>query len=235
MSDERESLPPDRLWQPVTAKWFAVVFGSSVLYAIVRYHQTGDVGWRHFPLFILNKAASLAAVMFVASSYLIGKVFHWHDDDKVVRLVVIKFCGLMGFFLATAHAFLSLCLLNPAYFAKYFDGGGRLNLTGELGMAVGVVALFFLLSPAITTLPMMPKALGGWRWKRSQRAGYIALVLVVVHLVVLGWKGWLAPRGWPAWLPPISMLATAAALTPLIVKRRLVREKASSPPDQGSV
>ena len=34
-------------------------------------------------------------------------------------------------------------------------------------MAVGVVALFCLMSPAITTLPMMPKALGGWRWKRT--------------------------------------------------------------------
>jgi len=28
---------------------------------------------------------------------------------------------------------------------------------------VGVVALFMLMSPAITTLPMMPKAIGGRR------------------------------------------------------------------------
>jgi DMSO/TMAO reductase YedYZ heme-binding membrane subunit len=224
VSDESPDLPAHRLWQPTTAKWFTVVFGASLAYAVVRYHLAGDVEWRHLPLFILNKAASLAAVVFVACSYLIGKVIHWHDDDKALRLVVVKFCGLMGFFLACVHALFSLCLLSPAYYAKYFDDGGRLSLQGELAMAVGVVALFFLLSPAITTLPMMPKALGGVRWKRAQRAGYVSLLLVVCHLVVLGWKGWLAPRGWEGGLPPISLVAVLVALAPLIVKRRLLRQ-----------
>ena len=225
MSDERPSLPADRLWQPTTGIWFAVIFGASIAYAIVRYHIAGDVAWRHFPLFIFNKATSLAAVLFVASSYLVGKIFRWHDHDKALRLVVIKFCGLVGFFLAGIHAFLSVCLLSPAYYAKYFDTDGRLNLQGELAMSVGIVALFFLMGPAITTLPMMPKALGGQRWKRNQRLGYATLVLVVVHLVVLGLKGWLAPGGWNGGLPPISLLAVVAALIPLVVKRRLVREK----------
>ena len=227
MGDEHTDLPAHRLWQPTTGKWFAVVFGGSLVYAIVRYHLAGDVEWRHFPLFILNKATSLAAVLFVSCSYLIGKIIRWHDHDKALRLVVIKFCGLMGFFLAGVHAFLSLSLLSPAYYAKYFDEAGRLNLQGELAMSVGVIALFFLMAPAILTLPMMPKAVGGQRWKRGQRAGYITLVLVGAHLVVLGWKGWLEPRGWPAWIPPISLVAVLIALVPLVVKRKLVREERS--------
>ena len=225
MSDEHSDLPSNRLWQPTTARWFAVVFGGSLVYAIVRYHLAGDVEWRHFPLFIFNKATSLAAVVFVSCSYLIGKIIHWHDHDKALRLVVIKFCGLMGFFLAGIHAFLSLGLLSPAYYAKYFDETGRLNLQGELAISVGVVALFFLMAPAIMTLPMMPKAVGGQRWKRGQRAGYLTLILVVAHLVVLGLKGWLAPKGWHAGIPPISLVAVVVALVPLIVKRRLVRDK----------
>ena len=48
---------------------------SQRLVAVVRYHLAGDVEWRHFPLFILNKATSLAAIIFVACSYLVGKVF----------------------------------------------------------------------------------------------------------------------------------------------------------------
>ena len=225
MDKDQSGLPPDRLWQPTTAKWFTAVFGASLAYAVVRYHFAGDVAWSHFPLFILNKATSLAAVIFVACSYLVGKIIRWHDDDKALRLVVIKFCGLMGFFLAAVHALFSLGLLSPAYYAKYFDAGGRLNLQGETALSVGVIALFLLMAPAITTLPMMPKAIGGQRWKRSQRAGYVALALVVVHLVVLGWKGWLAPSGWHGGLPPISLVAVVAALVPLLVKRKLVREK----------
>ncbi len=228
MSDEQSKLPADRLWQPTTAKWFAVVFGAALAYAIARYHFAGNVAWRHFPLFILNKATSLAAVVFVACSYLIGKVIRWHDHDHALRLVVIKFCGLVGFFLAAVHTIFSLTLLSPAYYAKYFDDSGRFNLQGEVALAVGVIALFFLLSPAVTTLPMMPKALGGWRWKRSQRAGYVALVLVVVHLVILGWKGWLAPKGWHGGLPPISLVAVVVAMVPLLVKRKLVRDKQGS-------
>jgi DMSO/TMAO reductase YedYZ heme-binding membrane subunit len=225
MNDDESSLPANRLLQPTTARWFVAVFGGSVLYAIVRYHLVGDVEWRHFPVFILNKATSLAAVIFVAASYLVGKTIRWHDHDKRLRLVVIKFCGLMGFSLAGIHAVLALSIWTPAYFAKYFDEAGRLNLQGELGMAAGVVALFFLSSPAITTLPMMPKALGGNRWKRAQRMGYLSLVLLAVHLVALGLKGWLEPQAWPAGLPSISLLAFIAALIPLIVRRKLMYER----------
>jgi DMSO/TMAO reductase YedYZ heme-binding membrane subunit len=233
-SPEYSGLPPHRLWQPTTAKWFVVVFGSALVYAVIRYHLVGDVAWAHFPLFILNKATSLAAVFFVASSYLVGKVFRWHDHDKALRLVVIKFCGLMGFFLAGVHALFSLALLSPAYYAKYFLPDGRLNLEGEVAIAVGVIALFLLMSPAITTLPMMPKAIGGQRWKRSQRLGYVALAFVVAHLVALGMEGWMAPTGWNGGLPPISLVALVVAIIPLLVKRKLVREKrgrqqASSP------
>ncbi len=225
MTEEQIDLPANRLWQPTTAKWFAAVFGGCLVYAVVRYYVAGDVAWRNFPLFILNKITSLAAVVFVASSYLIGKVIRWHDHNKALRLVVIKFCGLMGFFLAAVHAFFAVCLLTPAYFAKYFDEVGRLNLQGEVAMSTGVIALFFLLSPAVTTMPMMPKALGGWRWKRSQRMGYVALILVVGHLVALGLKGWSTPSKWTAGMPPVSLVALVAAVVPLVVKRRLVARK----------
>lgn len=194
------------------------MFGLALGYAVVRYHIAGDVEWSHFPLFIFNKATSLASVIFIAASYLVGRLILWHDDDRYIRLVVIKFCGLIGFFLAGIHALMSLALLSPAYFSKYFEPGGRLNLEGELAIAAGTAGLFFLLGPAITTLPMMPKALGGVRWKRNQRLGYAALVLVVVHLIALGLKGWLTPALWQWWLPPISLLALVMAMLPLLIK-----------------
>ena len=214
-------LPEDRLWQPVTARWFAAVFGGAVLYAVVRYHLASDVPWEHFPLFILNKATSLAAVIFVGASYLIGPVIRWHNQSPR-KLVVIKFCGLMGLSLAFMHAFMAVCLLSPAYFGKWFGEDGRLSGAAELGLGAGIVGLWALTMPAITTLPMMPKAIGGKRWKRAQRMGYLCLALVVVHMVAFGWKGWLAPSTWPAGLPPISLIAALAAFVPLVVKAQRV-------------
>lgn len=214
----QHDLPRHRLWQPVTAKWFATVFGVSLTYAILRYHIAGDVPWSHFPLFIFNKATALAATIFVASSYLIGKRIRWHNHDPRTKLVVIKFCGLMGFSLAMIHAFASFALLTPAYFAKYFSADGRFNLQGEMAVFAGILALWALSLPAITTLPMMAQAIGGMRWKRSQRMGYVSLSFVLVHLIALGMLGWIAPHEWQWWLPPISLWAASIAAVPLILK-----------------
>jgi hypothetical protein len=43
--------------------------------------------------------------------------------------------------------------------------------------------------------------------------------------VVLGIKGWLAPKGWQAGIPPVSLVAVVAALVPLLVKSKLVHDK----------
>ena len=86
--DGGSNLLDNRLWQPTTIRWFAVMFGAALAYAIVRYHIAGDVAWDHFPLFILNKATALAAVMFVACSYLVGRVFRWHNDNPRLKLVI---------------------------------------------------------------------------------------------------------------------------------------------------
>ena len=67
--------------------------------------------------------------------------------------------------------------------------------------------------------------MGGKRWKRSQHMGYLALILVAVHLVVLGLKGWLTPEKWPAGLIPISLVAFVVAVIPLVVKRKTDNEK----------
>lgn len=224
MQDANASkLPSDRLWQPVTAKWLLAVLGTALAYAVVRYHIAGGVAWSHLPLFIFNKAIALAATILVACSYLLGRTLPWYANDPRTKLVVIKFCGLMGFSLAAMHGLASLVLLTPAYFQKYFVADGRLNLAGELGAVTGIVALWALALPAIATLPMMPKALGGLRWKRTQRMGYVCLALVVAHLVALGWRGWLHPAEWPWRFPPISLLAVVAALLPLLQKLRHIR------------
>jgi DMSO/TMAO reductase YedYZ heme-binding membrane subunit len=187
-------------------------------YAIIRYHVLGGVEWSHFPLFIANKAISLAAVFFIATSYLIGKMIRVYDDDHSKRLILIKFCGLMGFSLAVIHAFMALLLFSPSYYPKMFAPDGQLNLTGELSMLFGVLSLWCLSITAITSLPFMYDAVGAERWKRGQRMGYFCLALVGGHVLVMGLSGWLKPTGWHGSLPPISLVAFIGILITLLAK-----------------
>lgn len=207
-----------RLIQPFTVRWFLLLFGLPLTYAVLRYHVFGGVDWNHFPLFILNKAISLAAVLFVAMSYLIGRSIKVYGGEPGMRLILIKFCGLVGFSLAAIHAFASLLLFSPEYYPKLFNPDGRMNLTGELSMVFGVVSLWCLSVTAITSLPFMYEAVGADRWGRGQRLGYYCLLFAAGHVLVMGFSGWLQLEKWHGYLPPISLVAFTAGMIVLLAR-----------------
>ena len=60
-----------------------------------------------------------------------------------------------------------------------------MNLSGELSLAFGVLALRCLSITAITSLPFMYEAIGADHWQRSQRLGYISLVAFIAAMVPL--------------------------------------------------
>lgn len=201
-------------------------------YAVVRYNVFKGVEWIHLPLYIVNKATSLSAVILLASAYLVGRWIPVHKDDPERRLVLIKFLGLAGFGLAALHSLMSMALLGPTYYPKFF-GAEKMNLVGELTILFGVVGMFWLASPAVTSLPNMQQALGDTLWKRAQRAGYVALAFTALHCFAMGVQGWLEPETWPGSLPPITMLAFVIGVVPLVARlvspRALVQEREESP------
>ena len=208
----------ERLLQPFTLRWMALLLGVPMTYAIVRYHVVSGVDWSHFPLFITNKGVSLAAVFFIGISYLIGKALRIYKNDSEKRLILIKFCGLIGFSLASIHVLMSLVLISPSYYPKLFSEMGKMNLTGELSLVFGVLSMWCLAVTAITSLPFMYEAVGAERWQRGQRMGYLSLMLTAGHVLVMGFAGWLAPAGWHGGLPPVSLVAFIAASVPLLLK-----------------
>ena len=111
----------DRLIQAFTLRWIVLLLGVPLTYAILRYHVFKGVEWSHFPLYIGNKALSLAAVFFIACSYLIGKTLRVYDGEPGKRLILIKLCGLLGFSLAAIHAFMAMLLFAPHYYPKFFS------------------------------------------------------------------------------------------------------------------
>ena len=225
MTDQTGGEVSDRLVQPATTRIFLFVMGPCLIYAGIRYHIAEGVPLAQAPLYILNKAISLGGLAFLAMSYLVGKVARLRWEDRRLQLVVIKFCGLIGFSLIVAHVLMSLALLDPAYYAKFY-AGARFNLTGELSLSLGIFSLWCFSLPTIASLPYMYDELGADRWLRSQRVGYAGLMLAAGHVLVMGVMGWLRPGDWPAALPPITALAFVVAMAPLVL--RFVRNKDGS-------
>jgi DMSO/TMAO reductase YedYZ heme-binding membrane subunit len=198
----------------ITAAIFIAVF----TYAIVRYNVIKGVPWSDLPLFISNKAISLSAVAFIVLSYSLGSLARFWPGAFDTTLRFRKFFGLLGFGLAAIHALISLLIFTPSYYAKFFTESGSLNLIGELSMIFGVLAFFVFSLVAITSLPSISKTMDTKRWLAAQHVGYLGLVLVFLHVLVMGFEGWLRPESWPGGLLPISMVAAIIVALGLLVK-----------------
>ena len=186
--------------------WVAVTGAASLGYAVVRYNVFKGVPWEHLPLYVANKAAAVSAVALLASSYLAGSWTRLFPGEPERRRLLAKFLGLSGFAAAGLHALMSLALLSPAYYPKFFGADGKMTFAAELAAAAGVLGLFWMAVPAAGSLPNMEEALGRRWWRRSQRSGYLALAMAAVHTAAMGFSGWLRPGEWPGSLPPITLL-----------------------------
>lgn len=183
------------------------VIALALIYAVVRYNVLKGVAWEHLPLYIFNKGIALSAVILIAFSYSIGPLSGFRPRTFSSLLPLRKYFGLLGFGLASTHAFISLLIFNQSYFPKFFAQNGQLNLTGELSMLFGVVALFIFSLVAISSLPSIEKSMAPKHWLTIQRLGYSAFALVMLHVFVMGLEGWLKPSGWPGGLLPISLVS----------------------------
>ncbi len=207
-------------------RWVLGIWMPCLLYAIVRYNVFKGVEWTHLPLYVVNKSAAVAGVTFIALAYVVGKLFGGVRGTEAVRAKA-KFFGLTGFAMISMHALMSMALLSPPNFEKFYLDSGKFNLTGELAVLFGVLAYGCLLLPAITTLPYMYDALGMDRWLKAQHMGYATLALAGGHTFAMGFEGWIDFEAWPGSLPPITLLGFLAALGALCVKAYTLGKRAS--------
>jgi len=111
--------------------WVLAVWGACLVYAIIRYNVFKGVEWTHLPLYIVNKSAAFGGVIFIALAYVVGKLFGGTPGSELVRAKA-KFFGLTGFGMISMHILMSMVLLSPANYEKFFAASGKLNLTGEV-------------------------------------------------------------------------------------------------------
>lgn len=167
----------------------------ALAYAILRYPVLGDTPWANVPLFVLNKALSWAGLVVFGMSLV--------SREKALR----RYYGVRATALLAVHILLSLLVLNPAYFPRFYAETGRLTATAELSMLAGVLGAA-LLGGLFYLNGQGQKAVG-----RSLRAGWGRAILWcgALHVAAMGYAVWLAPETWPGYLPPISLLSLVAA------------------------
>lgn len=197
------------------------VYGFIVLlvglgYAVVRYIVFGGVSIEQLPLYVTNKAVSVAGLVLIVTAVGARPLSGWLPGGGWL-LAERRSLGMLGLGLSAVHSVMSLMLLNPGYFAKFYDAQtGHMHLAAEVSMLAGVVALALLVQQS-----RVGDRAGGASQLRWLGLGVLALSLM--HLVFMGWPGWWTPGKWHGGLPPITLLSAVVALVGLglgLVPRR---------------
>jgi branched-subunit amino acid transport protein AzlD len=173
-------------------KTILTVLVTTALYATLRYNVFKGVAWSEWPVYVLNKVFALSALLLLMIYALRRRR---SAAEPAGRLLPAAWTLML------LHAGISLVILNPAYYAKYFQIE---KLTWQAGwsMMLGVVAAVGLhkfcraceLSNAVSFLA---------------KVGILAF-LSGLHAALLGYAGWFQPATWPGHMIPITLISFVA-------------------------
>jgi len=186
-----------------------VVLLFSIGYAVLRYHVVGPVPWKDFPFFILNKGISLAAFILLTCNFGFGPLNNLGVNVPAGWLNARKAIGMTGFLLVLIHVLMSFMLFNPSVYAKFFEANGTLTLLAGLSMLGGVLAFVVLWAYNLSFQTHLREDKAFIQFITSRTFLLWALLLGGVHLVFMGYQGWLNPSGWHGGIPPVSLVAIA--------------------------
>jgi len=176
-------------------------------YAILRYHIAGTVPWKDFPFFILNKAISLSAFILLTLNFGLGPLNNLGVKVGEGWLNARKALGMTGFLLVLIHALISFMLFSPSVYGRFFEPDGTVTLVAGLSMLGGVLAFVVLWGYNMSFQTHMREDKAFIQFITSRKFLLAAMLLGAVHLIFMGYEGWLNPSGWQAGIPPISLVA----------------------------
>jgi hypothetical protein len=178
-------------------------------YSVLRYHIAGPVPWKDFPMFILNKGLCLAGFILLTFNFSLGPLNSLGVPVSKGWLNARKALGMTGFLLVLLHALMSFLLFSPAIYGKFFAANGSLTLLAGLSMLFGVLGFVFLWGYNLSFQTFLREDAAFIQFITSRKVLLFALVLGGLHLLFMGYEGWLKPAGWHGGLPPISLVAFA--------------------------
>jgi len=171
----------------------------------------GYTSWLAIPG-VLNKSAADTAVFLMGASMLLsGICYFWNIFDPLIRFR--KHLGLIGFAFGIAHLALSFSALQSLLKVETWQKGLMWPaLTGLLAMMIFTVM-------ALVSNSRTARLLGGKWWRRVLRTGYLALILVLVHVVLLKSGRWMTwyQNGMET-LPSLSLLISIFMMVVILMR-----------------
>lgn len=207
----------NKIWS-TGVKVSLVVFLLCFAYAFVRYNIVRSVPLEEVPLYISNKAMAFSATILIGLSFLLGPLARFFPGVFVKHLQLRKSVGLFGFGLASVHAIASLILFDPSYYPRFFLESGKLTWIGESTMLFGILAFVIFGVVSISSLPDVAARMGADKWKTIQRLGYLAYILVLLHVALMGYGGWFRASSWEYGMASITLVASAFIVFVLLLR-----------------
>ncbi len=194
-----------------------LIFLTAYGYAVARYILAGPIEWSDAPLFVLNKGFALAAIFLFSGSFSHASLQKIFPASSFLRKIDPLLLSSVGVTFIVLHAIIAFILFNPEYYKEFFSSGSRLSLAGSFSLLGGVLSFTALLYYNINKLLMTAYRQAERPFVLSRNFVRISMLLLAMHLVFMGYAGWLKPAGWYAHLPPVSLLSfvllcTGAAL-----------------------
>jgi len=178
---------------------------GSAMYATARYNIFKGVPWDDWPIYTLNKAFALSALVLLVLSVMRKWSAQGSSNARTLHMASV---------FGSVHVILSLILLSPAYYERLFVQGKLTALAG-LSMALGAVAAAGML---------VGKRMRGDRdTGEGLRSLAILAFAIGLHAMLQGFAGWFVPSKWPGMLPPmtlISFLLGSAAMAIALRRKR---------------
>ena len=197
------------------------VLAFSLAYSVLRYNVFEGVGFKDFPLYVLNKCIALAAFILLAINFALGPARKLGVDVPDPWLAARKELGITSFLLVLMHLIASLLLFGSGgYYAKFFAAKGGLSAIGSWSMLLGVSAFAWLWLYNISFKTHQEGDKEFLKLISSKGSLIFSGLLAGGHVTVMGYRGWLDPGGWPGSMPPITLVAFVVFVCGLVVNLR---------------
>lgn len=172
---------------------------GSAIYATVRYNIFKGVPWSDWPIYILNKAFALSAIFLLVISVIRKRLAQRHPNVQTLSMASV---------FAAMHVVLSLTILSPTYYEKFFLQG---KLTAAAGFSIALGAVGAVVMAICVRIRGKQSADGG---VRNQA---ILAFVIGLHAMFQGFAGWFAPFKWPGMMPPITLISFLLGLTAVAI------------------